>query len=311
MIDISSNILTLLSLDGFGLVNSYKLLSSIESIRTDNILEALNEKQDFSISSSEWFTTKNSFVEKLNESFEQNIIAVPFTSKDYPNALKELNDFPLIIYVKGKLESLNVQNTLAIVGTRNPTNYTYDYAPEVCNIFASKSQSVISGLAIGCDTIAHKSAIEMGIPTVAVLPNGLDHIYPKENTNLAYKIIDSGGCLVSEYLIGTKPNRYQFVARDRIQAGLSKAGFLLESSSKGGSMHCIKKLEKLRRKIYYLSPQNGAINNESWTGNKLLGSEEKFIEIFPDSSNKEISTKIKDLFINEPNKNEFNQTSLF
>tara|TARA_Y100000589_G_scaffold330807_1_gene381687 strand:- start:120 stop:1055 length:936 start_codon:yes stop_codon:yes gene_type:complete len=311
MIDVSSNILTLLSIDGFGLVNSYKLLSSLENIRSDNIIEALNRKNDFSISSSEWFSKKEKFLEKLNKSLDQNISVIPFTSSDYPKSLKELNDFPLVIFVKGKVESLNVQNTLAIVGTRNPTKYTYDYAPEICNIFASKSQSVISGLAIGCDTIAHKSAIKMGIPTVAVLPNGLDQIYPKENSYLASEIIDYGGCLVSEYLIGTKPSRYQFVARDRIQAGLSKVGLLLESSSKGGSMYCIRKLDKLRRKISYLSPQNESKYNECWSGNKSLSSSDKFTEIIPFSSKEEINSQINNLFFNTHNKKDFEQTSLF
>ena len=123
MIDITSNILTLLSIEGFGLVNSYKLLSSLESIRTDNIIEALNRKKDFSISSAEWFAKKDKFLEKLDKSQEQKISAIPFTSDDYPKALMELNDFPLVIFVKGKSESLNFQNTLAIVGTRNPTKY--------------------------------------------------------------------------------------------------------------------------------------------------------------------------------------------
>ena len=310
MIDITSNILTLLSIDGFGLVNSYKLLSSLESIRTDNIIEALNRKKDFSISSAEWFAKKDKFLEKLDKSQEQKISAIPFTSNDYPKALMELNDFPLVIFVKGRSESLNFQNTLAIVGTRNPTKYTYDNAPEICNIFASRSQSVISGLAIGCDTIAHKAAIKMGIPTVAVLPNGLDEIYPKENANLASEIIDYGGCLVSEYLIGIKPSRYQFVARDRIQAGLSKAGLLLESSSKGGSMHCIRKLEKLKRKISYLSPQKESKYDEYWSGNKSLKSSGKFTEIFPLASAEEVITQINDLFINNPFKN-YDQTTLF
>ncbi len=311
MIDITSNILTLLSIDGFGLVNSYKLLSSLESIRTDNIIEALNRKKDFSISSAEWFAKKDKFLEKLDKSQEQKISAIPFTSNDYPKALMELNDFPLVIFVKGKSESFNFQKTLAIVGTRNPTKYTYDSAPEICNIFASRSQSVISGLAIGCDTIAHKAAIKMGIPTVAVLPNGLDEIYPKENANLASEIIDYGGCLVSEYLIGIKPSRYQFVARDRIQAGLSRVGLLLESSAKGGSMHCIRKLEKLRRKVSYLSPQEELKYDQCWSGNKSLKSSEKFTEILPFSSKEELNKQINDLFFNNPFKKDFEQTSLF
>jgi len=310
MIDLTSNILTLLSIDGFGLVNSYQLLSSLESVRTDNIIEALNKRENFSISSAEWCGKKNKFLEMLKKSQDQNISAIPFTSNDFPKALKELNDFPLVIFIKGKSEALNFQNTLAIVGTRNPTKYTCDYAPEICNIFSSKSQSIISGLAIGCDTIAHKAAIKMGVPTVAVLPNGLDQIYPKENANLASEIIDSGGCLVSEYPIGINPHRYQFVARDRIQAGLSKAGLLLESSAKGGSMHCIRKLEKLRRKISYLSPQKESKYDEYWSGNKSLKSSGKFTEIFPLASAEEVITQINDLFINTPFKN-YDQTTLF
>ena len=91
MIDITSNILTLLSIDGFGLVNSYKLLSSLESIRTDKIIEALNRRR-FLISS--WMVAKkDKFLEKLDKSQEQKISAIPFTSDDYPKALMELNDF--------------------------------------------------------------------------------------------------------------------------------------------------------------------------------------------------------------------------
>ena len=97
MIDLTSNILTLRSIEGFGLVNSYKLLSSLESIRTDNIIEALNQRENFSISSAEWCAKKNRFLEMLNKSQDQNISAIPFTSNDFPKALKELNDFPLVI----------------------------------------------------------------------------------------------------------------------------------------------------------------------------------------------------------------------
>ena len=311
MTEITANILTLLSIEGFGLVNSYKFLSSLESINTDEILEGLNRNLKFSITVKDWELIKRKIIEKLHKSEDLNIKSIPFTSENFPENLKELNDFPLVLFVKGNSDNLNKENSLAIVGTRTPTKYTINHAPEICDKLASKSQSIISGLALGCDTFAHKSSIKMQVPTLAILPNGLDQIYPKENFNLALEIIEYGGCLVSEYPIGIKPTRYQFVARDRIQAGLSKVGFLLESSIKGGSMHCMKKLEKLGRKISYLAASESSINSEAWSGNRYFESKYKSLEISPTFSNEEINTITEKFFKDNLKKENFTQDSLF
>lgn len=162
---------------------------------------------------------------------------ISIESEDYPKQLKEIFDAPLKIYVLGNKEILK-QNSIAIVGSRNATEYGKKVALKFSKELSEKGINIISGLAIGIDTYAHLGTLQNTSKgkTIAVLGSGLDEIYPKANTELAKKILKSGGCIISEYPLGTKPEKMHFPQRNRIISGLSKGVLVVEASEKSGAL---------------------------------------------------------------------------
>lgn len=145
---------------------------------------------------------------------------------------------PLILYYKGNL-SITSKPALAIIGTREPTPEGIHAAKHFAGAFASIGVNIVSGLALGCDSAGHRGALDAGGVTTAFLANGLDSIYPKENEDLAKEIIEKGGLLLSEYPVGTRVNKFNLVARDRLQAGLANATLVVQTGIKGGTMHAV------------------------------------------------------------------------
>ncbi|WP_188056889.1 DNA-processing protein DprA [Pseudomonas syringae] len=155
---------------------------------------------------------------------------------DYPLSLAATKDDPFLLYVKGSL-STNSQNSVAIIGTREPTSHGIIIAQRVTHFFAENDWSVVSGLAIGCDAIAHQAALDAQGHTIAVLAHGLHTIAPSRHRKLSEDILDGGGALVSEYRFGQGAQPQQFVKRDRTQAGLAQGVVMIQSDLKGGSLH--------------------------------------------------------------------------
>ena len=158
-------------------------------------------------------------------------------SKDYPKQLRNIYAPPLKLYVLGNKEILK-QKAIAIVGARKATEYGKKVAFQFAKDLCEKGINIISGLAIGIDTYAHIGALQPKCTgkTIAVLGSGLDEIYPKENIDLVKQIIKSGGCIISEYHIGTKPKKLNFPQRNRIISGLSRGVLVVEASEKSGSL---------------------------------------------------------------------------
>ena len=155
----------------------------------------------------------------------------------YPKQLKEIYDAPVKIYVLGNKELLN-QRGIAIVGTRKATEYGKKVALQFSRDLSEIGVNIISGLALGIDTYAHLGTLQLEGKgkTIAVLGSGLDQIYPKQNIELARKIIKSGGCILSEYPLGTKPEKLNFPQRNRIISGLAKGVLVVEADEKSGSL---------------------------------------------------------------------------
>lgn len=154
----------------------------------------------------------------------------------YPSLLRSTKDAPFIIYVKGKLHS-DPEKSVAIIGTRQPTDHGVLIAQRITSYFVNSGWSVVSGLALGCDTIAHRAALDAGGHTVAVLAHGLHTVSPSSNKHLASEILESGGALISEYGFGSAAIPAHFVKRDRTQAGLAQGVIMIQSDTKGGSLH--------------------------------------------------------------------------
>jgi len=155
--------------------------------------------------------------------------------KGFPENLKGLDGAPLVLYYKGTLDCLRT-SSVAIVGTRRMTSYGREVSEKFSSELGNLGVTIISGLARGVDTAAHRACLSVGGKTVAVLGNGLDTIYPPENTNLATEIIKSGGAIVSEYPLGYPALPINFAVRNRIVSGLSDAVIVVEGAEKSGTL---------------------------------------------------------------------------
>lgn len=181
-------------------------------------------------------------------------------------------DPPLLLWYRGDLSVLSTTG-LAVIGTREPTKVGAAGGEYIAGEFAKRGLNIISGLAIGCDTCGHKGALKVGGKTIAILANGLDHdsIYPEENQDLAEEIVNSGGLLLSEYRIGTTVNRYNLVARDRLQAGLASATLVIQTGVKGGTMHAANATLMANKDLFVmLFKDEGTNNHEKCLGNAYL-----------------------------------------
>lgn len=162
------------------------------------------------------------------------INALFYTDADYPKRLKECVDGPLLIFFKGKAD-LNHTRIVAVVGTRHASHYGKEICERLISGLKSLDVMVVSGLAYGIDTCAHKSALDQGLNTIAVLAHGLDRIYPPLNKSLAERMLHQGG-LLTDFPSGTNPDRENFPARNRIIAGLADATIVVEAGMKGGAL---------------------------------------------------------------------------
>lgn len=182
---------------------------------------------------------------------KNNIDIISIYDKEYPPMLKEIYDAPISLYVKGNIQILK-QPAIAMVGCREASEYGKKAAKYFSYHLVQKGMNVISGLARGIDSYAHIGAIcgrkeakfyqkkkqEMQVcgKTIAVVGNGLDIVYPKENEWLARQIIEGGGAILSEYPIGVKPEKMNFPARNRIISGMSKGILVVEAKEKSGTL---------------------------------------------------------------------------
>ena len=156
------------------------------------------------------------------------------TDKNYPQRLLNCYDSPAMLYYKGNAD-LNSSKIIAIVGTRNNNEYGKNICEKLIEELAAEEVIVVSGLAFGIDSIAHKAAIKNQMKTIGVLAHGLDMVYPSQNAGLAKQMITNGG-LLTEFRSQTKPDRQNFPSRNRIVAGISDAVIVIESGIKGGSL---------------------------------------------------------------------------
>lgn len=162
-----------------------------------------------------------------------NVISIQDT--EYPKLLKEIYDYPISLYAKGNIELLNCKS-IAIVGSRECSEYGKKMAKYFGYHLANNGRCVVSGLARGIDSFSHIGALEANSKTIAVLGNGLQEIYPSENRELANRIIKKGGLIISEYPLGTKPDKMNFPARNRIISGISEGVLVVEAKEKSGTL---------------------------------------------------------------------------
>jgi len=157
-----------------------------------------------------------------------------YLDQEYPSRLKHCSDGPLMLYYKGNA-GLNSGKVVALVGTRSATEYGRDMCRKIIEGLADLDALIVSGLAYGIDTWAHKASMDNNLSTVGVLGHSLDRIYPYSNRSLAERMVGKGG-LISEFTSGTKPDRENFPKRNRIIAGMSDAIVVIEAGTRGGAL---------------------------------------------------------------------------
>ena len=174
----------------------------------------------------------------VNRLLSQEIKIIKKGNDYYPRLLKEISDAPEKIFVLGNFQNKQFADNLkiSIVGTRRATSEGKALAKELAKKLSEKGIIIVSGLAMGIDTAAHQGTVEANGRTIGVLANGLDSIYPAQNENLAEKILESGGAIISEYPPGTPALPHQFLERNRIVSGLCDATIIIEAPERSGSL---------------------------------------------------------------------------
>ena len=224
------------------------------------------------------------------------------TDPDYPRRFLNCYDPPTVLFYKGKAD-LNAPRTIGIVGTRSNTEYGKQVTEKLIKDLASQNVIIISGLAFGIDSIAHKAALKNNIPTVGALGHGLDTIYPSENAGLAREMIKHDGGLITEFFSKTKPDKHNFPQRNRIVAGLCDATIIVETNIKGGSMITAELANGYNRDVFAIP---GRITDSKSSGSNylimnnkaiLLGDTQQLIEIMGWEVRKPKIKKQKELFI--------------
>src|ERR1700678_4463129 len=185
----------------------------------------------------------------------------------YPERLREIYDPPAVLWIRGDVSLLS-RPGIAVVGTRQPSPYGAGMAELLSRDLANRRLIILSGMARGVDTAAHKGAIEAGGKTIAVWGTGIDVIYPKENKKLAESIVTSGGTIVSEYPLGTFPAPQNFPIRNRILSGMSVGVLVIEAAEYSGTRITARCAMEQNRDVYAV-PGN-VTNKNAWGPNTLI-----------------------------------------
>lgn len=196
-----------------------------------------------------------------------NIGIITINDQDYPKNLLHIYDTPPILYYKGDKELLHT-NMIAMIGCRDCSLYGKEVSIKFSQELAKRGITIISGMAKGIDSYSHIGCIKAKGKTIAVLGNGIDIIYPKENRLLYDKILSTGGLILSEYVIGTKPSKLSFPARNRIISGLSKGVIVVEAKEKSGTLNTVDFALEQGKEIFVI-PGNITSNNSAST-NELI-----------------------------------------
>jgi DNA processing protein len=197
----------------------------------------------------------------------------------FPQSLLIIPDNPIILFAKGNLELLKESYAVAVVGTRGPSQYGKKRGALLTEHLVENHLIIVSGLAKGCDTIAHETCLSNGGRTIAILAHGLDECYPKENKKLSEIIVEKQGLLLSEYKMGVKTQRSYFVQRDRLQSGCSRAVCVIETHINGGTMHTVDFAEKQNRLVACIDYTSDKEANTNSDGNNLLIDKKKAIPL--------------------------------
>lgn len=198
----------------------------------------------------------------------------------YPALLREIADPPMTLYVKGEWQACFEQPCVAVIGSRMCSTYGENAAEMLARDLASRGICIVSGLARGIDAAAHKGAIRGGGKTVAVMGTGIDNVYPRDNTRLVKEILESGGCIVSQFPLGTPPLKDNFPYRNRIISGLSLGVLIIEASERSGSLITARLAAEQDREV--MAVPGNITSGNSFGTNYLIKSGAKLVQQWQD-----------------------------
>ena len=172
----------------------------------------------------------------LDEVINRNINYITFDNPNYPKMLKEISNPPIVIYYKGSIESCNLEKTIAVVGSRKSSYHAKEAVEKIISELEGTDLCIVSGLASGIDTSAHRSALKHKLKTIGVVASGFDYTYPAANKDLYRKIEEGCGVILTEYYPTFEPLKFRFPQRNRIVSGISYGTVVAEASLKSGAL---------------------------------------------------------------------------
>ena len=284
-----TDLFLLLSVEGIGpakfrsLLSKFKTTENILSANYDSLLEIegistnlakrirqINRKRN---------ETKDIVLKQLDKLDKLGCSIVTVWDNEYPPILKKIYDPPIILFYKGNFAEPD-NYSIAVVGTRQPSNYGKLQAERLVNDLASQRITIVSGLARGIDTIAHTASLKNNGRTIAVIGSGLDVIYPPENKKIFNEIAEQG-LVISEYNLGTKPDAVNFPKRNRIISGISLGTIIIETGVTGGAMQTASYALDQNREVFAV-PGNLGVKQSEGTNLKIQRGEAKLIRSFED-----------------------------
>ena len=280
---------------GIGPVNYHKLVDFYGS--EAKAIEAISDKKE--VPTQEWAE------EEIKRASDFGALILSYKDEQYPPLLRQLKDAPPLLYVKGNLSFLKTPLNIALVGTRNATIMGRKLASRIAFELTENNIMVISGMARGIDSAAHKGAMygkKQAGPTIAVLGTGIDVVYPREN-QILYEQITDQGVLISEYPMGTLAQSSNFPRRNRIIAGLSNGVVVIEATRRSGSLITASIAEKIGRKVFSVPgfPMEARSEGPNYLlrqGAVLVENSEDIIHFFMEGN---FTNKLSDVFDKDKN----------
>lgn len=260
------------------LLEIYKDPEIIFNLKKETLIktEGIEEETINNIISSKKERLINYHIEYMSKN---NINIINIGDKEYPKNLKKIYDAPVSLYIKGNFSILNKKN-IGIVGCRECSEYGKIASKYFSYNLAKQNINIVSGLAKGIDSYSHIGCIGAKGNTIAVVGNGLDIVYPKENIELANKIIGTGGCIISEYPCGTKPDKMNFPARNRIISGISSGIIVVEAKEKSGTLITVDFALEQGRDVFVVPGNINSINSVGT--NDLIKQGAKLVSTYKD-----------------------------
>jgi DNA processing protein len=249
------------------LSSDYQTLTSVEGISTNlakRIIQSKAAKEDI----------RKQVEEESGKLSKLGARIVTVWDSAYPSILKKIYDPPLLLYIIGEFAEQD-NYAISVVGTRVPTNYGTVQCEKIVGDLAQQNITIVSGLARGIDSVAHKAALKNGSRTIAVIGSGLDVIYPPENKKLFNEIADRG-VIISEYPLGTKPDAQNFPKRNRIISGLSLGCLVVETALSGGAMQTAAFALDQNREVFAI-PGNLGVRQSEGTNILIQKGEAKLV----------------------------------